>query len=393
MHRRFRWICSTVSSFALAFVLMVTVNGCGKAPSSTTVGESHTSTDPQFAVPEGPPQEILAFANNLRSIRPQFTSQEQVFEFKDKLDRAMIKAGDKILAQDADDDALTEAVKMKVNSAIRMALEPNQPPDRSSTLAKNVLTVVTQLREDKRKAVVDAANEFFIVARSLNLKSMSSEDRTKLIDVALQRVTDSEPGRRSIGGIDFLAEQFAKEGDIESAASIFERLSAALDETPDPGLKEYAGYFRGKANRLRLPGNKIEIEGLTLDGTPLDWSSYRGKVVLVDFWATWCGPCVAELPNVRNSYDRYHSKGFEVIGISLDRDRKALESFLKKNPLPWPQLFVDPVSGSERQSQPMAQKYGISTIPAAFLVDKEGNVISMDARGTELHRLLRKQFE
>ena len=113
----------------------------------------------------------------------------------------------------------------------------------------------------------------------------------------------------------------------------------------------------------------------------------KGKIVLVDFWATWCGPCVAELPNVLDTYKKYHNKGFEVIGISLDEDEAALKSFIKKKKLPWPQYF----DGLGWKNS-IAKKYSIRSVPATFLIGKNGKVVGSNLRGSELGVAVARQL-
>jgi thiol-disulfide isomerase/thioredoxin len=114
-------------------------------------------------------------------------------------------------------------------------------------------------------------------------------------------------------------------------------------------------------------------------GKPLSIASCKGKVVLVDFWATWCGPCRAELPNVIATYKKYHDQGFEIIGVSLDQDQAKLTGFTKSMNMTWPQFF----DGQGWQNK-LAVKCGIESIPATYLLDGNGNIIGKDLRGDAL---------
>jgi thiol-disulfide isomerase/thioredoxin len=123
-----------------------------------------------------------------------------------------------------------------------------------------------------------------------------------------------------------------------------------------------------------------------VDGAPVDLAALRGKVVLLDFWATWCPPCRDETPSIVATYRRLHERGFEIVGVSLDDDKGKLLSYMKQHGMAWPQHF-----DGGGWSNALAKQFGISSIPAMWLIDQKGRIVDLEARSNlarKVERLL-----
>jgi thiol-disulfide isomerase/thioredoxin len=141
-----------------------------------------------------------------------------------------------------------------------------------------------------------------------------------------------------------------------------------------PGAKTLAEHIL-KGTKPYEVGKPLDIRFTALDGREVDLSKLKGKVVLVEFWSTTCGPCIAEMPTVKAVYQKLHDRGFEVVAISLDDKETALRGFIKDKELPWPQHFDG--KGWENR---FAVRYGIFSIPTTWVVDKRGNLRDINAR-------------
>lgn len=181
----------------------------------------------------------------------------------------------------------------------------------------------------------------------------------------------------------------------EAVATVFEkleerypekrRLSRKLAEIHDAlGNTELAMKYYSKVKpALALIGKPVpNFSATDLDGNPISFQQYRGKVVLLDFWAVWNSFCISDILNVKKIYDTYKDQGFEVIGVNLDTDETKLRDYLEENQIPWRQIFT----GQERQS-PLAQQYDVKSIPARWLIGRDGKLIAHEAN----HKLMSRK--
>ncbi|MFM9911075.1 MAG: redoxin domain-containing protein [Chitinophagaceae bacterium] len=164
----------------------------------------------------------------------------------------------------------------------------------------------------------------------------------------------------------------------------FEKAYNGLDQSiKNSPLGKKIGLMLEIAQKTDIGKPSIDFTMNDLNGKPVALSSLKGNYVLLDFWASWCGPCRAENPNVKKAYQKFHAKGFEIIGVSMDDSKEDWIKAIKKDGLPW--VHVSDLKGWKCEA---GKLYGIQGIPMNYLLDKEGKIVAKGLRGEDLEKKL-----
>jgi thiol-disulfide isomerase/thioredoxin len=358
-----------------------TVNGVTTAAAETTapaVGKEN-----RFAVPAGGVVEQLAFLERLTKPNEQFKSVEQANEYWGQAAGAMEASADKILATDAEPDQAAQAIQFKAE-ALRIK---GMLGDKEAGRERDEFLDATL--QDPRFEVKSTVGPVRLIPKLRRWDQLDAKEREQVLNNFVADVKAGGPTAGQAQLLMTLADELGDTPESGLAADAVGELLPVMSESQDPQMQEFLPILAGVHRRLQLPGNPLELAGTQIDGQPFDWEAYRGKVVLVDFWASWCPQCLAETPNILQTYHDYHDRGFEVVGINLDKDKHKAHEAMSQNGMIWPQLFeTEPLTNGWTHS--MAEKYSIMAIPRMILVDQQGNVVSTLARGRMLQSALQR---
>ncbi|HMP83133.1 MAG TPA: TlpA disulfide reductase family protein [Verrucomicrobiota bacterium] len=246
----------------------------------------------------------------------------------------------------------------------------------TADFAAEVAAVTAQV-DEKFSAGKTSASDMAASLKAISaliVKNQKTEDREQLakLYMLIGRINRDalKNDMRTLGVFNQVIRDFPGTSAAAEASAQAHQLRAKI-------AAEDAAVPEGLEIGMRFP-NFTETE---LAGKPLSLETYRGRVVLIDFWATWCGPCVAEMPNVIATYRKYQSAGFEIIGISLDSNRDKLTAFTKTRGMTWPQYF-----DGKGWDNKLSRKYGVNSIPMTYLLDARGRIIGKKLRGGDLEK-------
>jgi thiol-disulfide isomerase/thioredoxin len=178
---------------------------------------------------------------------------------------------------------------------------------------------------------------------------------------------------------DSLAGSATAAGEVGIAREVYTQLLRKFGGD-SPSLKQKVADDLARLDRVGRPVPSFEVKDV--DGKSFRFEDLKGKYVLVDFWATWCAPCLAELPRIQAAEARYRGKGFAVVSISIDETKGALVDFVRLRKYPWTQIHNATCTAD------LVQGFGVNTIPATFLIDPRGVIVRLDLRGAALDKAL-----
>jgi peroxiredoxin len=321
----------------------------------------------RFAVPNGEPKDLVRYITDLITIAPPTNLEE-----RKKLRKAILTAAEKILAAKPNDQELEFAVQAKMNML-----------DKSEQLTE----FADELKKGGHDQCVRLVRGFTLQLEMRNamMRGESEQMRKPVVNAVL--FLEEKPPQVTDITLAYMAGLVSEmTGDSDLAVKTYTRLAKVFNASDNAKLAEFGKILEGVVRRLNLVGKEMKLEGKLLSGEAFELSKLKGKVVLVAFWASDDPSCTRDIPDLRGFYRRYHAKGFEIIGVSLDRKRANLESFVQAKNIPWPII-----AGDEKPNAAVTE-YGVLSLPTMVLIGKDGRVSSVNVGLETLGKELEKQL-
>ena len=296
----------------------------------------------------------------------QSAAPESVAEIQNRHDRAFVRELSEYLIRNPKAEDREQAHAALFNKAIE-----------HDWFAEHEEAANRYLRDEPDGPVRALAQIIAVMARAEAGKYSEALTRFKELMLGLG---SSDQEEFALSFAETFAASAVTAGEIDAARQTYQTLAEAFPNSGDLGERVKAEL--GRLDRVGKPVANVEAQDL--GGKTIRLDGLKGKYVLVDFWATWCGPCLVELPRLQEAYRKLHDSGLEIVSVSLDETRSAVVDFVKVRQLPWIQ-FHNGTAGAD-----LVEAFGVTSIPASYLIDPEGTIIRLDLRGPALDSVLAK---
>ena len=298
----------------------------------------------------------------------------------------IIQAADKIISNpQADEETALAAVRNKMQ-AMGVLARTGDPKATS-----RAVEMAKDLQNDKRPLVAREGKMIVLSSRLLEIPKLNKDQRAAFVSELIELFSVGKMTEREVQIARVTARLFEQVNRYDSAQQVLSETAVMLKKSESPRLRKISEEFVAIVRRLGLPGNPIKLSGKTLEGKDFDIKELKGKVVLVQFWASWCPSCLQEMPNMMRQYNAYHDAGFEIVGVNLDDSISRANGIVNDMQLPWLQLFSADANALGMQNA-NAVYYGINMLPRCILIDRKGNVIKLQALGKTLNQELEQLF-
>ena len=348
---------------------------------TTDNNSTQQPAEPQLSSAE----EKLQAINALKRRMPRGRTRDERKEAVLRQQKQILEITDEVLAMEISTEMRRAAQLEKVGALVMMVKGEVE----GATVELHELS--DRMISSGDEQLVAVGRDTLFQLRLIGATRGNREDATALPGAVRQYLAGSNSESQKFAAASRAASVLEQVEQYDAALATFDLIQSTFADTQSRQIA-FQSKMMGASAQVRLGwiGKEIDVEGTLLGGGDLDWESYRGKWVLLDFWSTSCRPCIEEIPNIKAMLSAYKDRGFAVLGVNIDDDYNHVAQFSARMQTTWPHILDRVAERAAKES--MSEKVGVVGIPLMILISPDHEVISVSARGERLEALLEKHL-